>query len=509
MAPKRPREANEGDDDMSSPDEPLALASGSVPARPTESQANFLGKEVALLGDALKGTVVKMGAVMRFYAEVKHEKIERHVSRIPQKLTNELGREVEQFDQICGAIEAQLLHALAILSRDLKRERAKLAPTAAPSEANSMDMDSNSPTTEGGGGPNTQETMNDLSQSTLVESRRPSATLLTPHTPPKGKGATTLKLDLSIDTLRGALRDPVASPVTLAPRTARPRNEPNHLSGQTHDFLPGLFTALAAQQAQQAATDAIVNAQALELMMDPKAAGNPTAAMGMSIFGPQRAGEIPGEDIDAAEVERLFMESNANGAGNGQQPAETSPRSNEAALRLFSALSSGNPSLFESFSASGPGATAAGEGGLSALVEGNAPGDANLLTNLAAAPTSLADGPQPHESALAKATNHTGSSAAAAAPNASTGDASIAENIDMEGMLSSIPGLPSLEGDSGSMPASLDLPDGIDLLGSNFFMPDAGGGELLGMDFGDLLSGVSDPVAPQAQGATADVGAKS
>ncbi|KAF7986224.1 hypothetical protein HWV62_38671 [Athelia sp. TMB] len=193
--------------------------------------------------------VVKTGQVYGFYADSRRLGIQKYASEPPKALTAALGREVEKYDQLCDAVEAQILRAITVLQRDLTKEQRRLqdaekatmvtrsrsksislSPSAtrvplpeSSSSGEQMVMDQaltdpmsgnmSPPPTSGGsassGGPGRRGST--ISLSSL---HRPAF----PH-----------KLDLSATTLRITAEEaslfssgPLASPVTLAPRSARP-----------------------------------------------------------------------------------------------------------------------------------------------------------------------------------------------------------------------------------------------------------------------------------------------
>ncbi|KAF8213706.1 hypothetical protein K438DRAFT_1106357 [Mycena galopus ATCC 62051] len=213
---------------------------------PPPPPAGILVPEVMALSTCLKNAVVKTGQLYGFYADTRKLGIQQYAPAPPQSLTSALGREVEKYDQLCDSIESQLLRAISVLQRDLAREERRIKDAEAEAEAKAKTVAgrtrsaSRSPTstrvplpvdlTDG-----TQPSAADpalspqLSNSSLI-GRRPSAisisSLHRPNLP--------LKLDLSSSALRitpeeaSLFSQGLSSPVTLAPRSARPFG-PNEL----------------------------------------------------------------------------------------------------------------------------------------------------------------------------------------------------------------------------------------------------------------------------------------
>ncbi|KAJ8091321.1 hypothetical protein AAF712_013582 [Marasmius tenuissimus] len=213
-------------------------------------QMTILEPEMNALSGCLKNAAVKSGQILRFYSDTQKLNIRKHVSAPPLSLQASLGRELELYDQICESIESHLLRAISILQRDLQVEEeqkrikeAELAAMASPPKQENI-----SPTTTPGPlsmpatgelATETQQSMessSNASQSPSVSvGRRPSAisisSLHRPSLPPK--------LDLSSTSLRigeeAFLSGGLHSPITLAPRSARPTDYTDLLFGPTAD----------------------------------------------------------------------------------------------------------------------------------------------------------------------------------------------------------------------------------------------------------------------------------
>ncbi|KAL0576377.1 hypothetical protein V5O48_005598 [Marasmius crinis-equi] len=183
-----------------------------------------------------QNAAVKSGQIFRFYSDAQQLKIRKHVSAPPLSLQASLGRELELYDQICESIESHLLRAISVLQRDLQQEQKRIKEAEAAAMASKVQPETSSPMTTDDPLPTTAdelasettqsaESASNPSQSPSVPvGRRPSAisisSLHRPALPPK--------LDLSATSLRltgeetAFLSSGLHSPVTLAPRSARP-----------------------------------------------------------------------------------------------------------------------------------------------------------------------------------------------------------------------------------------------------------------------------------------------
>ncbi|KAJ6501508.1 hypothetical protein C8R47DRAFT_970152 [Mycena vitilis] len=241
-----------------------------MPPPPAPPAPGILVNEVAALSTTLKNAVVKTGQLYAFYADTRrlYVGIQNHAPAPPQSLTSALGREVEKYDQLCDSIESQLassqgissLRAISVLRRDLAREERRIKDAEAEAEAKAKSVAGRTrsasrsptstriplpaidPTATGGDGSRPSTADPALSPSlagSSISARRPSAisisSLHRPNLP--------LKLDLSSSAMRISAEEAslfshgLSSPVTLAPRSARPYG-PNELP-------PDLIAALA------------------------------------------------------------------------------------------------------------------------------------------------------------------------------------------------------------------------------------------------------------------------
>ncbi|KAJ7293866.1 hypothetical protein C8J57DRAFT_1270233 [Mycena rebaudengoi] len=245
-----------------------AEAAKAMPPPPVPLPQGILVPEVTALATCLKNAVVKTGQLYGFYADARKLGVQSYAPSPPQSLTAALGREVEKYDQLCDSIESQLLRAISVLQRDLAREERRIKDAEAEAEAKARTIagrtrsksTSLSPTSTrvslpmidmaaANAGEGSRPTTADPSLMTPTQSpplssssimgRRPSAISISSlHRP-----AFPLKLDLSSSSLRISAEEAslfsqgLSSPVTLAPRSARPYG-PNELP-------PDIMAALA------------------------------------------------------------------------------------------------------------------------------------------------------------------------------------------------------------------------------------------------------------------------
>ncbi|KAK7064711.1 hypothetical protein R3P38DRAFT_2826089 [Favolaschia claudopus] len=304
-------------------------AAKSMPPPPDPLPPGILIPEVTALSACLKNAVVKTGQLYGFYADTRRLLIQNYAPAPPQSLTAGLGRELEKYDQLCDSIESQLLRAISVLQRDLGREerRIKEAEAEAEAKANSIAgrtrSASRSPTStrtalppmevttnmEGSPPPVADPAMSPTLSNSSIAGRRPSAisisSLQRPNLP--------LKLDLSSSALRITAEEAslfsqgLASPVTLAPRSARPYG-PNELP-------PEIMAALAS-------ASATADPQPRPVDIDLTGADNPAPDVDMATIG--NTADKPIElDLDAMEIDRAMSDlfgdtadSNSN-AGDG------------------------------------------------------------------------------------------------------------------------------------------------------------------------------------------------
>ncbi|KZT22112.1 hypothetical protein NEOLEDRAFT_1138453 [Neolentinus lepideus HHB14362 ss-1] len=229
------------------------------PPNPPTPRA-ILEPEMNALQGCLRSAIVKTGQIYQFYTDVARLGVQGHAPPPPRSLVASLGREVEKYDQLCDAMESHLVRAIAVLERDINRERNRLreeelaakgpealadtetqeraAPTApsSPSSQQQIAVHGSDDFTQTQPTPATSPPSGALAPA--HSGRRPSAISLSslhrPAFPHKlDLSSTALKLDEADILARSAL----ASPVTLAPKSARPT--------ASTEFPPDFLSSLA------------------------------------------------------------------------------------------------------------------------------------------------------------------------------------------------------------------------------------------------------------------------
>ncbi|KAL0945672.1 hypothetical protein HGRIS_014823 [Hohenbuehelia grisea] len=211
-------------------------------------------------------------ALSPFTTRARDRGIRQYAPHPPHSLTSSLGREVEKYDQLCDAMEAHLLRAISVLQRDLARSERRIKEAEAAAAALLAQTKPKSPTeppidhpmdTDGGTQPptSTSPTLSTAgsgiypppksgaaSGSTPMSRRQSMVALSSLHRSPFP-----LKLDLSSDALRlkpedvSIFQSGLASPVTLAPKSARPMGP---------EFTPDFMAAFASSATVNAAANA-------------------------------------------------------------------------------------------------------------------------------------------------------------------------------------------------------------------------------------------------------------
>ncbi|KAF9072669.1 hypothetical protein BDP27DRAFT_1319781 [Rhodocollybia butyracea] len=222
--------------------------SKSMPPPPVPvTPMGILEPEMNALSTCLQNAAVKTAQVMRFHHDARQLNVRKHASDPPHTLQASLGRELEKYDQLCDAIEAHLIRAISVLQRDVQKEQQRIrdeekaaaeaiaikaaveAAATAPSSPKvlpSSSMESISTSTP----------IASTNQSPVANSgpagRRPSTISISSLNRP----AFPLKLDLSAQSLRMSAEDAtflgtgLRSPVTLAPKSARPMSEYDYMA---------------------------------------------------------------------------------------------------------------------------------------------------------------------------------------------------------------------------------------------------------------------------------------
>ncbi|KAJ7642287.1 hypothetical protein B0H17DRAFT_1172393 [Mycena rosella] len=277
-----------------------------MPPPPDPPAPGILVPEVTALANCLKNAVVKTGQLYGFYADTRKLGIQNYAPAPPSSLTAALGREVEKYDQLCDSIESQLLRAISVLQRDLAREERRIKEAEAEAEAKAKTVAGPTPTPANGEGsrPTTADPTQSPSTSSSIVGRRPSAISISSlHRP-----AFPLKLDLSANSLRISAEEAslfshgLASPVTLAPRSARPYG-PNELPP---DLMAALASASSTSDASRPVEIDLTGPEAPDVKMT--AVGN-TADQPIEL------------DLDAMEIDMamsdLFGDDSSSNNGGG------------------------------------------------------------------------------------------------------------------------------------------------------------------------------------------------
>ncbi|KAG7452161.1 uncharacterized protein BT62DRAFT_926382 [Guyanagaster necrorhizus] len=210
----------------------------------------ILEQEMEGLKSCFRNTMVKMGRLYAFYADTRRLGIRKYAPYPPRSLSASLGREIENYDQLCDSMESHLVRAIAVLERDLRREEQRLKeaeeaalasqahleePILSPSSNRLPMLPPDSDSTLPSAMPSSSPPI-----SSVMQGRRPSAISISSLQRP----AFPLKLDLSSSSLRMSaeeaafLSNGLHSPVTLAPKSARPLDYPVELMAAFTSEIP-------------------------------------------------------------------------------------------------------------------------------------------------------------------------------------------------------------------------------------------------------------------------------
>ncbi|KAL1662028.1 hypothetical protein EV122DRAFT_273459 [Schizophyllum commune] len=186
------------------------------PPQPTA----ILQPETDAMAACLKSSAAKAAQIYKFFADARRLGIEKHAPNPPRSLTTALGTQVAKYDQLCDHVESRLLRAIAVLQQELTEEERRISKAQATGPSSPMSVDQQLPPSGASAPPTTPATSPVVPTNSAA--RRGSTISLSslnrapfPH-----------KLDLS--TVRGpaddilALSSGLSSPVTLAPKSARP-----------------------------------------------------------------------------------------------------------------------------------------------------------------------------------------------------------------------------------------------------------------------------------------------
>ncbi|KAG8976410.1 hypothetical protein FRC05_003653 [Tulasnella sp. 425] len=295
------------------PDLSQFKAPGDAPAQPPPAAQAQPGPSGASASASQQPAPLFVSEVkeMFYYIRGAALKAAEIAAPVPKHLLGAFRQDTERLDQVCDVIEAKILRFVAVLVREINREKAKAAEEAAAKaalekeqaeaataaaaiananqvvlagimKADDMDVD----TQPDGGQPSDADKMppppepNSSLAPPRVSSTAPSVVSLSnlPSSSPDLSEAAAadqatkarlarsfnLKLDLSGANLRGpftgaapntAAPDPPASPVTLAPKSAKPRNDdPTNAFGLIGPatFNPAIMQQLSAQPSSSA-----------------------------------------------------------------------------------------------------------------------------------------------------------------------------------------------------------------------------------------------------------------
>ncbi|KAG8220168.1 hypothetical protein J3R82DRAFT_1201 [Butyriboletus roseoflavus] len=261
--------------------------------------------------------LVKTGQIYAFHADARRLGIHKYAPYPPRTLTASLGRELEKYDQFCDAIESQLLRAISVLKRDLTREerRAREAEQAViAAQAPKIPL----PSVEAG-------------DVTMLPSSTPgqgSPQGPTPHIPMRRQSAISLsslnrnallpKLDLSSSSMRISAEEValfpkglVPSPVSLAPKSARPS------ATADIDLMAAFASAAAANSGSQR-----VDIDLTVSDSPPTMVTSIDTALGSSADKPIEL-DLEGIDMEMSDMTNLFGDAAESTSGDRQTTVDS------------------------------------------------------------------------------------------------------------------------------------------------------------------------------------------
>ncbi|KAF9569801.1 hypothetical protein CPC08DRAFT_739081 [Agrocybe pediades] len=292
---------------------------------PPSSSVNAVDKpkilqpEIQALSRCLKTAVIETAQIYRSHADAQRLGVQRHVRHPPRARTAALGRSLEKYDQLCDSIDAHLKRAIAVLKRDLQREKERLEaeerqkrldmamlPPPTPPQISDVAPDSNAPLSTDGSRTNTRN-------SPVLSSgpgRRPSAISISSLHRPQFP----LKLDLSSTSLRiteeeaSLFQKGLASPVTLAPKSARPV-EPNEFPA---DLMAAFANPTSTMDNSHASSDLTLIPDNMDLSQDQTNINSLDVGLGDSLEKPIEL-DLDGMDIDMTNMTDAFGDPIENG----------------------------------------------------------------------------------------------------------------------------------------------------------------------------------------------------
>ncbi|CAA7271427.1 unnamed protein product [Cyclocybe aegerita] len=254
------------------------------PPPPAEvAKPKILEPEFNALSRCLQDAMVKAGQIYGFYADARRLGVEKHISNPPRSLTAGLGRDIERYDQLCDTIEAHLASHNILLHENTQEEKRKIAeammlPPPVPDTTNKDVSDASSTN------PRNSPVVNP------IPSRRASVISISSLHRPQFP----LKLDLSSSSLRISEEEAamfskgLGSPVTLAPKSARPMG--------SNEFPPDLIAAF-----NSSVPPDNVHGHTIDLTLPSPMAQQPTMPLGVGLGD---SSDKPIElDLDSMDIE--------------------------------------------------------------------------------------------------------------------------------------------------------------------------------------------------------------
>ncbi|KLO20405.1 hypothetical protein SCHPADRAFT_991780 [Schizopora paradoxa] len=220
-------------------------------------KARILEQEMDALQDSLKKTTVTAGQIFKFYSDANRHKVLHFVPKPPRSLTSTLASELARYDQICDTLDSKLARAIATLQRDLNREEARIKEEE---ERKALEKAAEEKANE-----QAQIVDVEMQPAETFEFKKPTLTPTGPLAGPARRQSKIslstlhrsqfpLKLDLSSSALRLSMDEAagmgltaLASPISLAPKSARP------MAG--NELPPELLAAFAASAGQNQGVD--------------------------------------------------------------------------------------------------------------------------------------------------------------------------------------------------------------------------------------------------------------
>lgn len=271
----------------------------------TTEPTGILVPEIDALTAVLKNAVLKTGQIYAFHADAQRLGLRKYAPHPPRDLAASLGGELQKYDQLCDTIEIRVLHAISVLRRDLAREecRARQAEVTAmaaqvpPSDlAGSITADTimqpPAPVHGSAQGPPPLRRQSAISLSSLHRQPFP------------------LKLDLSSSRMsaeEAALysKGLLASPVSLAPKSARPTGTSDI------DLIAAFASATAANASQHVDIDLTTDDSPPAMM------SRINAPLGSSADKPIEV-DLDSIEMDMPGMTDLFGDGPESSSGSGQ-----------------------------------------------------------------------------------------------------------------------------------------------------------------------------------------------